>query len=118
MRNKRTLIALAGALASSSILVAATGAVSGAGAEAEVTTVDVPPPLYPYFYAAVGDVTGDGLDDVVHSVLVDLDWSKLTVAVFAGRSDGGLEAGVSDRVSTEHRDQCDDRGRHEWRWVG
>jgi hypothetical protein len=77
------------------MLVAVAGGVVRADIEADVTTVDVLPPLYPYNSPVVGDVTGDGIDDVVHPVIVDLGPSTYTVAVFAGNASGGLDAGVT-----------------------
>jgi hypothetical protein len=64
-----------------------------------VTTTVVPAPLSPYNSPAVGDVDGDGLDDIVHPVITDpAGTSAYSVAVFRGRSDGSLDAAV---VSTE-----------------
>ena len=95
MRNKTTLMGFVGALAASSLVVAMTSASVRADVEAEVTTVDIAPNLYPIYDPLVGDVTGDGLDDVVHFAFADLDPITDTVAVFAGRSDGSLSAGVT-----------------------
>jgi hypothetical protein len=64
-----------------------------------VTTTVLPAFPAPYNSPAVGDVDGDGLDDVVHPVITDpTGTSAYSVAVFRGRSDGSLDAAV---VSTE-----------------